>query len=255
MTQERAKVALERAGFTADPVLRNHPTVAAGHVISQHPAGGASARRGTRVELAISLGPELVVVSDVVGVSFGTAKRTLEQRGFVVVRADVFSDTVPAGKVVAQDPQPNLRLERGSEVTLRVSKGVEIIVVPNVTGKAEAAARQALERAGLTVTVTRAYDDAVAAGSVVSQSPAGGTKARRGSAVALVVSRGAPPVQVPNLRCMTRRQAEDALVAKGFRPEFSGSGKRVIDQEPAPGSQAPRGSVVTAFLGTGVYCR
>jgi serine/threonine-protein kinase len=255
MTQEQAKAALERDGFTADPVVRNHPTVAAGRVISQRPASGASARRGARVEIVISLGPELVVLPDVLGISFGTAKRSLEGRGFVVVRRDVFSETVTAGKVAAQDPEPNLRLERGTEVTLSVSKGVEVVVVPDVTGKAEKAARQHLEGAGLTVTVTRAFDDAAPDGSVVSQSPKGGAKARKGSAVALVVSRGAPPIPVPNLRCMTRRQAEDALVAKGFRADFSGSGRRVIDQEPAPGSRAPRGSVVRAFLGTGVYCR
>lgn len=65
------------------------------------------------------------------------------------------------------------------------------VAVPDVTGQTEAAATSALTAAGLTVgTVTTATDAVVPAGSVISQTPAGGGTAASGSAVNLVVSTG-----------------------------------------------------------------
>jgi hypothetical protein len=53
---------------------------------------------------------------------------------------------------------------------------------------------------------------------------------------------------------MTRRQAQDTLAAAGFKADFSGIGKFVVDQDPAPDTQAHKGSTVTAYLGPGTYC-
>jgi eukaryotic-like serine/threonine-protein kinase len=254
MTQGRAKAALERAGLKADVELAKHPTVPETFVIGQRPAAGDHARRGSRVTIIVSLGPELIAVRDVVDISFATAKRTLARAGFKVERVDGYSDTIARGKVIAQDPSPRVRIERGEVVTLTVSKGRELVFVPNVDGKPEGAARAALTDAGLVPTVIRKYSATVPAGIVVQQTPLGGNKASKGSTVSLLVSNGPPPVVVPDLRCLTTRQAADALAAKGLKVDFSGRGKKVVDQSPAPGDQAPRGSTVIAYLGRGVYC-
>ena len=74
--------------------------------------------------------------------------------------------------------------------------------MPNVVGLAQAAAQTAITGAGLTVgAVTTANSATVPAGQVISQTPASGSSAAPGSAVALVVSLGpAPiPVTVPNV--------------------------------------------------------
>ena len=68
------------------------------------------------------------------------------------------------------------------------------VVVPNVVGKTEAEARSAITSAGLTVgTVTQEYSNTVPAGKVIRQNPAAGTEVDRGSAVNIVVSKGAQP--------------------------------------------------------------
>ncbi len=68
------------------------------------------------------------------------------------------------------------------------------VVVPNVVGKTEAEARSAITSAGLTVgTVTQEYSDTVPAGKVIRQTPSAGTEVDRGSAVNIVVSKGAKP--------------------------------------------------------------
>jgi len=76
----------------------------------------------------------------------------------------------------------------------------------------------------------------------------------RGRGITIVVSDGPPLVTVPSIRCMTKRQAADTLAASGLKITYSGSGTRVVDQQPGPDQQAPRGSTVTAFMGPGTYC-
>jgi uncharacterized repeat protein (TIGR03803 family) len=80
----------------------------------------------------------------------------------------------------------------------RVNTGLTTILVPNVVGQTQAAATAAITGAGLTVgTITQEASTTVAAGDVISQSPAAGTGVGAGTAVALVVSSGPPPPPAP----------------------------------------------------------
>jgi serine/threonine-protein kinase len=254
LTQDAAAGRLEAAGLTASPILANDPRVPQGQVISQDPPAGARVRKGAEVKLVISLGPELRTVPNVRNSKVADAARTLAAAGFVVKQVQAPSPTVPKDVVIDQDPDPNVRYEKGATVTITVSTGPKQIPVPNVVGRTEQEAKDGLTGAGFKVTVQRATSDTVAEGAVVSQTPAGGAKAAEGSAVTIVVSQGTPLVAVPDLRCKTRRQAADALAAAGLKADFKDSGTRVVDQEPGPGTQAHRGSTVRAFMGTGAYC-
>jgi serine/threonine-protein kinase len=178
LSQLAAQNALRGAGLTGDIVLANSSTVATGRVITQKPPAGSSVRRGTHVTITVSVGPQYIAVPNVVGVSFDTARNTIQRAGFTVVRVNGFSDTIAIGKVVSQTPEANFQLARDGTVTLTVSQGAETVAVPNVVGKAQADATAALQAAGFNVTATSAYNDTVAAGLVVSQNPAGGAKGR-----------------------------------------------------------------------------
>ena len=80
----------------------------------------------------------------------------------------------------------------GSAVNLVVSSGVATVSVPNVIGLTQAAASNAITAAGLTVgTITLQNSASVPAGNVISENPAAGSNVAAGSAVNLVVSRGA----------------------------------------------------------------
>jgi len=73
----------------------------------------------------------------------------------------------------------------------------------------------------------------------------------------MTVSTGPPPVKVPNLLCMTRAQAQDALNHQGLKANFEGlssSNKKVVDQSPVAGSDAPKGSSVNVVMGYGSTC-
>jgi eukaryotic-like serine/threonine-protein kinase len=248
-----AQAMLKQAGFKVTTDVENSTSIPEGVAIRTDPEG--SARKGSTVTLIVSAGPVTVRMPDVKGLSFDDAERQLLDLRLKVERKDAFSPTVPKGHVIAQSKDLDDVVEQGTTIVLTVSKGVERVAVPNVVGKTEAEANQMLTAAGFTVTAQRADNDTVPAGKVISQTPATG-KANKGSAVTIVVSNGPTKVAVPNLRCMTRRQAQDTLAAKGLDVKFEGPGsaRYVVDQDPAPGSYAPKGSVVTAYVGPGTYC-
>ncbi len=86
----------------------------------------------------------------------------------------------------------------GQGTVFRVNAALTTILVPNVVGQTQAAATTAIKTAGLTVgTITLEASTTVAAGDVISQSPAAGTGVGAGTAVALVVSSGPPPPPAP----------------------------------------------------------
>ncbi|TMK21599.1 MAG: serine/threonine protein kinase [Actinobacteria bacterium] len=250
----RAEQSLRAAGFAVNTDVENSSTVAEGHVIRTEPAGGTSARKGSTVTIIVSSGPVTVQVPDVRNMKYEQAKTKLEGLGLTVDRNDAYNATVRKGYVISQNKDPDVLVNTGTKILLIVSKGIQRILVPDVKGKTEADATQALTSAGFTVTPQHKDDDTVPAGQVISQTPDAGLRADKGSVVTIVVSNGPPKVAVPNLQCMTRKQASDVLASKGLQVKFMGSGRRVVDQDPQPGAQAARGSVVTAYTGPGTYC-
>lgn len=136
-----------------------------------------------------------------------------------------------------------------------------LVVVPSAAGLAQADAEATITAAGFKVgTVKQEASSTVAAGNVISQSPAGKAKAAAGSAINFIVSTGpsaADKVAVPDLSGMTASQAESAisaagLVAKVGNSEYSSvEAGLVYTQNPAAGTQLAKGSAVTYAISLG----
>ena len=192
-SEEDARSALSDAGFTdisSEPVFDD--TVEPGHVAEQDPPAGEQAPRNAPITLRISQGPDQrTVPSDLAGRTAAEAEAILQQQEFKVVQQPENSTTVPDGTVIRTDPPGGSVLDKGSTVTLIVSAGPEQVIVPSVTEKTEETARSELTTAGFQVEVTEQTippgdpDD----GRVISQDPAGGTKADKGSTVTITVGR------------------------------------------------------------------
>ena len=85
--------------------------------------------------LLVSDGPAPVPVPDVSGKTFDEASQLLTGAGFTVARADDFSDTVPKDQVIGTDPAAATRARTGvAQITVHVSKGPEMVMVPNLDG-------------------------------------------------------------------------------------------------------------------------
>jgi serine/threonine-protein kinase len=161
--------------------------IAKGLVIRTEPALGTAVPKGTRVTLFVSAGVEQTKVPDVIGKTLAQADALIKGVGLVVATTESFSDTVAKGSVISQSPAPNVVYESGSTVTLEISKGPEIIIVPEVRTKTEADARAIIEAAGLKPKVV--YVDAPEEGLVINQFPIPGSSAKRGDQVELEVGK------------------------------------------------------------------
>lgn len=251
LTQEAATASIEQAGFQAESVVRNHPTIAQGHVISVTPAEGSKLRRGSKVTMAVSLGPLLVPVPDLRGKTLAQATKALSDLGLTPVVSNRFTSSVKKGLVFDQNPDPNVNVRSDAKVTVIVSAGPEMVAVADVTGKPEADARETLRDQGFTVTSRRVIDETVPAGQVIRTEPAAATEVEKGSAVTMVVSDGPEQVPVPDVRGETWKDAQAILVRAGFKPNRKqvpgSSGDVVVSQVPGPGKKAKRGSTVIVY--------
>ncbi|HVE45950.1 MAG TPA: Stk1 family PASTA domain-containing Ser/Thr kinase [Acidimicrobiales bacterium] len=202
-------------------------------------------------------GAASVVVPSVVGQPADDAERTLEDLGFVV-RTELEDNEAEANVVFDQDPDADTKVDDGSPVTLKVSRGARPVDVPSVVGEEEADAISLLESLGFEVETTQQPDDDQPAGRVVLQDPKPSTPAPKGSSVTITVSTGKPKVEVPLVVGKDGTAAADDIVNAGLRvrtinePSTSVERGKVVRTDPAAGSSVDKGSVVTVFVSSGV---
>jgi serine/threonine-protein kinase len=136
--------------------------------------------KGEPVGLVVSDGPPPRTVPGIApGSNFEQAKATLETVRLEAVRTEVFSNTVPAGQVVATVPPAGTQVPRDSEVQVQVSKGVQ---VPNVAGQTVDQASRTLEQAGFVVTRVEGNPRRPVSGT----NPPAGSAAPRGAPIVLI---------------------------------------------------------------------
>ncbi len=171
-------------------VLGNQTTaysesIPSGRVISTDPDTGTPLARDKTVNVVVSKGRQPIDVPSVTGKTEAVATKAITGAKLTVDRSDAFSDTVPAGSVISQNPTSGT-LFRNDKVAVVVSKGPEMIVVPGVRGESLGNAQRKLEAAGFTVKVVHST---FYFGSrlVIGESPGGGNKARKGSTVTVTI--------------------------------------------------------------------
>lgn len=183
--KEEARRILEEAGFVVDVRTEKSP-LEIDLVVSQDPAAGSQAAKGSTVTLVVSAGPDQVTVPDVVGESKATATASLRSVGFDVSVIEQASDAAE-GTVLSQLPGGGSKANPGSKVTLTVAVKKKV-TVPLVTGKPQSAAEGEVSNAGLSPSVQMIPDPGgCAVGNVCSQDPAAGSSVAKGSTVKLFV--------------------------------------------------------------------
>jgi serine/threonine-protein kinase len=244
---------LQNRGFEVDIVTVVNPDVERDHVAAQDPRPNTEAPEGSIVTITVSGGPGDAAVPAVAGMPQDEAEQALEDAGFKSRVDRVYDDEVRNGRVVGTSPPAGSTLERGSEVTLQVSRGPEQVEVPDVTGDSQDNARSALEGAGLRVGKITREESGEAPGTVIEQSPAAGEQLDKGAAVDLTV---AEATAIPDVVDLTEEEAQAELEDAGFEvrvrdeaitdPADEGI---VLEQEPAAGEERRQGSRVTIVVG------
>lgn len=254
MDQAEATAALTAVGLRIEVGGEEYSeTVAAGLIISADPAPGASAAVDSAVTVVLSLGPERYTVPDVRGQPLEAAKSAITGANLAVgIITEDWDPEIPAGSVASVDPPIGEELRPGSLVDIIVSKGPKPVRLADYAGSPADDVRAELEAAGLVVTTTEEFSTEYAEGLVVSSSPGKGERVPVGSTVALVVSKGPPPVEMPYLIDMKRDDAVYTLQQLGLNVEINEPPftplNRVISQDPAAGTLIPAGSTVTITI-------
>ncbi|SCF89601.1 Stk1 family PASTA domain-containing Ser/Thr kinase [Streptomyces sp. Cmuel-A718b] len=198
-------------------------------------------------------------VPSLLGQTQQTAEKRLADAGLGLKGVDrVFSDTVERGEVVSSKPDSGDRIRGNGSVTLVVSRGPEIVRVPDVVGASLADARRSLKKVGLVPgMVTREFSEDVERGEVIRTDPRAGTDRNPDTAVALVVSKGAP-IDVPDVTGLSADEATAELEAEGLKaevlpgrvhsPEAAGD---VAEQSPGEGAEAAEGDTIQLTVSKG----
>ena len=238
------------------PAQRQEPsdTVLAGVVIGSNPSAGTDVAKESTVTILVSTGPAQITVPSVLDQTVEQATAALEKVGLQVSTVQVDS-TKDIGTIVKQDPKPGTTAASGDTITLSVSKGTTKVTVPDVTGSDTATAKADITQAGLTVGSV-SEDDGTSGqspGTVVSQTPSGGSSAAKGSSVSLTVAAQSSGVDVPDVTGSDASTARSKLESLGFNVVSSGAESSqpegtVIDQTPGPGSTVTSGSTVTIIV-------
>ncbi|MQA05488.1 MAG: Stk1 family PASTA domain-containing Ser/Thr kinase [Streptosporangiales bacterium] len=192
------------------------------------------------------------------GMSSSEAIADAKEAGFEVETKRVHHERVDKGKVAMTNPGSGDRILRGGTITLVISRGPERHAVPKLKGLSETRARAAITAAKLSVgEVTRRYSAKVDKGAVISVSPKAGELLRRDARVDLVISKGIPPVSVPQVTGLGESTAEQKLDDAGLKVRTTYQAHKtakkgtVFAQSPQAATKKPKGSTVTISVSTG----
>ncbi len=252
LTTDEASQQLHDLGFTVQIGDGRFDGQPKGTVLGVDPPEGTSLRVGQTVTLTPSFGPPPVPVPDVTKDTQEAATSALRDIGFTVGAVkQVYSDTVPEGHVVRQDPADG-RAPQGSAVDLWISKGHAPAAVPAVVGKTQQAAEKALRAAGFVPVIKTAYSNDIDRGDVISVDPPEAEMTAYGSAVTILVSQGPETFPVPSLTGLSPTAAEAKAKDLGLQVEFfyvpNTPQTVVISQNPAAGATVHAGDTITLFV-------
>lgn len=201
---------------------------------------------------------ETAAVPDVAGQTASQAVSTLRDAGFSPSTAGQTSTSVARGVVIGTVPPAGDQADVGSRVTVNVSQGTGEAAVPALAGLSQDDAEAALTDAGLTARFLEDDSTTVPEGSVISQDPAAGVRIPVGSAVAVTISTGARPVQVPDLTGQTVSEASATLGQAGLaagqvtqEQSTDAPAGTILSQDPSAGDEVPPGTAVNVVVATG----
>ena len=248
-----ARQLVDGLGLTAK-IRRQSSDQPANVVMQQQPAAGQRLAKGQVVTLTVSSGQARASVPQVTGLSETAAAAALKQAG-LHVEISRSPSAQPAGTVVGQSVAAGQHVDGKTTVRLDVSSDPAKVLMPRLAGLTLAQAQAQLRERGLRATVTHVVASQPA-GTVVGQVPVAGAQLRRGMTVTIRVASAATKMTVPDVTGLDETGARQQLTGAGFRVQVVGQPVTdpsqdgvVLDETPAGGSRAAKGSTVTITVG------
>lgn len=204
---------------------------------------------------------DVVIVPDLEGLSLGLAEERCSDTGLaVMVVGNRYSDDVPEGYVIQQDPSPDEGLKGGRTIRVVVSSGCKMEVVPDLVNRSLRQAELLLESARLhRGRVARIFDHEEGENLVLSTSPSPGSEVPRSSTVDILLAMRGEPREylMPDLVGMDLPFAKDRLERMGFqvarvvtRREGDKFPNTILSHDPPAGSMIKEGGAIELVVST-----
>lgn len=196
-TVDQASLTLSQSGLKLGQETTQVSDKPINTIIQQDPIAGAQLEQGQGVAVVISAGKAQVSVPNLVGLtSEADARTALADAKLNLGSVSEADSDAPQGSVIKQSPAANTSVDAGSRVNITISNGK--VTVPSVVNKSEAQAKSDLANAGFQVNVVTQPTSSSPVGTVLAQSPQGGSTAVKGTLVTITVAVAAPsPTPTP----------------------------------------------------------
>lgn len=251
---QAASARLTEAGFNPSVSTRGVPStsVGVGDIVKTDPAIGLRSRKGTVVVLFPSTGPPIAAIPAVTGQPQEMARQKLVNAGFRVDLQRHYNATVDQGIAIGTNPDAGKKIQVGDVVTLIVSRGPPPVKIPDVTRQPVKDAINTLKADGLFFTEVQAFSADVPKGEVIRTTPPAGAEIPAGGTVTLIVSKGPKTFAMPSVVGLSHQDAINQLEALGLLVKAiplpgSGSGDKVVYQDPPSGATVHQGQTVKIY--------
>jgi serine/threonine protein kinase/beta-lactam-binding protein with PASTA domain len=210
---------------------------------------------GGNFNFAITPGQGGIAVSDVVGKTYSEAYSTLTGEHLLVVKVYQASDTAPLDQVISSDPAAGTKVPENTSITLYVSSGAQMVLVPSLQGMTEADAKIALNNAKLNIgTITQANSAIALLGQVTASDPLPNAQVAPGTTVNLVISNG--KVLVPDVRNLSIDDARSLLTAPDVqltvsittKNSCSGTQGTIVQDQSVPAGLTNQKSAIVLYV-------
>ena len=191
-----------------------------------------------------------VNVPSVVGMQLTSAKTMLEDANLRVNVAETFDPKVPVGSVVSQYPEAGSIVKEQRLVTIYISKGGEMVTMPDIRGLTLKIAQGKLGELGLKIgKVDEEFSDQPAE-TILSQNPKASGQVAKGSTIDIVISKGFNnKVKLADFRGnkleAVTKQLESLKLKVGNITEVNDNNSAngtILGQNPAPGTEVDENS-------------
>ena len=186
-----AKKLLEDSKLRVNIAETYDANMPAGKVVSQTPEAGATVKEKRLVTIYVSKGGENIEMPDLRGLTKASAEATLKKLGLKLGTVDEAYADEDAGMVINQNPRAGSQIAKGQAVNITVSKGKKTkkTNVPDFTGSMINSVETQLKSLNLHIGNVVEVESPKPAGTILKQSPAGGTAIDEGSSIEFTVAK------------------------------------------------------------------
>ena len=203
-----------------------------------------------------------ITVPDVVGKQVDTARNILISNNLRVSVSEAFSDKVPAGQVVSQQPEAGSTVKEQRTITIVVSKGGEITVVPDLRGLNRRDAELQIKNSGLKLgRVDEQFAEGSQPDTVINQNPRPPAQVTKGTTIDIVISKGNSPKKLSlpdfqgSLLSTVATQLESLKLKQGKITEIANDKYppgTIVSQNPPPATEVTEGTAIDFSVAKGV---